>query len=79
MIKIEKIELKKADFISIRCKKCGCETNIPFGKRGVNFCGVCGASFGANVVRYIDDISNLPNDELVEISIIKEYCDEFRH
>ncbi|MSN96444.1 hypothetical protein F1B92_04520 [Campylobacter sp. FMV-PI01] len=75
MIKIEKIELIKADFISVKCKKCGGEINIPFGKRGVNFCGVCGAGFGVSVVRYIDDIANLPNDEFVEISIIKQSKD----
>ena len=59
-----KIVIPNATYISVSCKNCKGETNIPMQTRKeIQSCGVCGAYFGESVVRYI---SHLKKTELIQ-------------
>jgi len=68
-----KINVKKADFIVLSCKKCGGETHIPFKTdRLVEICSICGTGFGAQISSYSKRIReiHLFADENADISIV---------
>ncbi len=67
-----KIDIKEATFISVKCKTCGAETNIPFkSDRYVETCSLCGAYFGsyASYIKKLRDINSFDEDKF-EVSLV---------
>ena len=69
-----KIELTEATFISVSCKHCKGETNIPMkAHKTVEVCGVCGVYFGEQAVAYIRNLKKttmLEDNEDVSVSLV---------
>ncbi len=55
-----KIEFKKANYIAVKCARCGSETNIPLhGDYVTQTCGVCEQHFGTPLIAYIKNLKKL--------------------
>jgi len=69
-----KIAFADATFISVACKRCGGETNIPMqARKEIEVCGVCGIYFGEQTVAYIRNLKKttmLEDNEDVSVSLV---------
>ncbi len=52
-----KVDLKKAPYVSIKCKRCKGETSIALdGEFSANKCGICEMYFGEELINYIKNL-----------------------
>jgi len=69
-----KIDLRDATFISVECKRCKGETNIPMQThKNIELCGICGVHFGQQTVDYIRNLKRttmLEDNEDVKVSLV---------
>lgn len=73
-----KIEFKKANYISVKCSKCGSETNMPLqGRAMAQRCGVCEEFFGVPLVKYIENLKKLEFlSEEFDVSLVRVEAEE---
>ncbi len=54
-----KVDLKKAPYVSIKCKRCKGETSIALDSEYLpQNCGVCDNYLGQELIRYIENLKN---------------------
>lgn len=65
------INVKEADCISVRCKRCGGETNLPLDKTyNPQTCGVCEEYFGESLVAFIKNLKENGFRDKFEVSLV---------